>query len=250
MSMLTWINSDTPFPPTERALPNGLLAIGGTLDCDRLHAAYTQGIFPWYSAGDPVLWWSPDPRMVLECQHFRPSKSLRKRLRQIARTDHDPKACLQVRVDTAFAQVIASCAAPAPTRSETWITEDIQHAYTLWHKAGYAHSIETWQDGRLVGGLYGISLGRMFFGESMFSHVNDASKIALAYLVSYLQASGVRLIDCQQETSHLASLGARAIRRAEFLQHLEQLRTQTGPAWQAGRLLQTGKLVSLANTEP
>lgn len=250
MNMLTWINDDAPFPPTERALPNGLLAIGGTLDCERLYAAYTQGIFPWYNPGDPVLWWSPDPRMVLECQRFRPSHSLRKRLRQIARTDHDPEARLQVRVNTAFAQVIASCAAPAPTRPETWITKDIQHAYTRWHEAGYAHSIETWQDNVLVGGLYGISLGQMFFGESMFNRANDASKIALAYLVNRLQACGVELIDCQQETSHLASLGASPIPRTEFLQRLEQLREQTGPVWQAGRLLQTGELVPLANTEP
>ncbi|MFC3339922.1 leucyl/phenylalanyl-tRNA--protein transferase [Paracandidimonas soli] len=250
MDMLTWIDGDTPFPPPERALPDGLLAVGGTLDCERLLAAYTQGIFPWYSPGDPVLWWSPDPRMVLECGGFHPSHSLRKRLRQLARADRDPEATLQVRVDTAFAQVIAACAEPGPGRPSTWITAEIQAAYTRWHEAGRAHSIETWQNGILVGGLYGVSLGRMFFGESMFSRATDASKIALAYLVCRLRACGVELIDCQQQTSHLASLGAGPVPRGEFLRRLAQLRIQPGPEWRPGRLLQTGELVPLPQGKP
>ena len=250
MHMLTWIDGDTPFPPAERALPDGLLAAGGTLDGERLLAAYSQGIFPWYSPGEPVLWWSPDPRMVLECASFHPSHSLRKRLRQLERTDHDPQARLQVRVDTAFARVMAACAEPVPGRPLTWITPDILKAYTRWHEAGYAHSVETWLDGELVGGLYGVSLGGIFFGESMFSRVSDTSKIALAYLVRRLLACGVELIDCQQQTGHLARLGASPIARTDFLARLAQLRTQAGPIWHAGRLCQSGELVPLAVSSP
>ena len=248
--MLTWLDDDTPFPDPEQALPEGLLAVGGTLSGARLLEAYSQGIFPWYNPGEPVLWWSPDPRMVLECERFHPSHSLRKRLRQLARMDDDPEARVQVRVDTAFASVMAACAAPAPVRPSTWITAEIQDAYTRWHEAGYAHSIETWQDGELVGGLYGVSLGHIFFGESMFSRATDASKIALSYLVCRLQACGVELIDCQQQTSHLASLGASPISRAHFLHRLAQLRTQPTPEWQPGRLQQTGALVPLATSKP
>lgn len=246
---LPWLDADTPFPDASLALaePNGLLAAGGTLSVERLRMAYEQGIFPWYSEGEPVLWWSPDPRMVLACADFSLSRSMRKTLRRLARdeaTDHSP---VQVRVDTAFRQVIAACAQSREGQQGTWITADVQAAYAAWHAAGQVHSIETWIDGELAGGLYGISLGGMFFGESMFARVTDASKIALAYLVAFLQRHGVAWIDCQQQTGHLASLGARPLPRHEFQARLELARQQPTPPWQAGVLRQDGRIVTDAN---
>lgn len=242
---LPWLAVDTPFPPAEYALtdPDGLLAAGADLSPERLIQAYSNGIFPWYSEGEPVLWWSPDPRMVLAVKDFAPSHSLRKLLRQIASQELSASPRVQVRVDTVFPQVMAQCAAPRDGQPGTWITAAMQQAYTDWHRAGYVHSIETWIDGDLAGGLYGISLGRMFFGESMFTRAPNASKIALAYLVRYLATHGVERIDCQQQTRHLASLGARPISRARFLQHVRQATAQPPIPWARGILDSTGRLL-------
>nr|WP_202109540.1 MULTISPECIES: leucyl/phenylalanyl-tRNA--protein transferase [unclassified Bordetella] len=239
-----WLDTETPFPPAELALnePAGLLAVGADLSLGRLQDAYANGIFPWYSDGEPILWWSPDPRMVLRCDDFAPSHSLRKRLRQIAREESGPKARVEVRVDTAFATVMQHCAAPRDGQSGTWITDEMQQAYLDWHHAGGAHSVETWIDGSLAGGLYGISLGGMFFGESMFTRVADASKIALAYLVNFLRCQGVSWIDCQQQTRHLASLGARPVARADFIAHVRAATRLEGPQWYPGWLDSHGVL--------
>jgi leucyl/phenylalanyl-tRNA---protein transferase len=214
--MIPWLNRDTPFPPLEFAMeqPNGLLAVGGDLSPERLLDAYRRGIFPWYSAGDPILWWSPDPRMVLFPAELRITRSLAKVLRNKA---------YEVRFDTAFDAVMAACAEPRPGQPGTWITPEIRAAYVRLHELGYAHSIETWIDGALAGGLYGVALGRMFYGESMFARVRDASKIALVHLARHLDAQGFGMIDCQMHTDHLASMGARELPRAEFLIGLKRL---------------------------
>lgn len=219
---LPWLDDDeTPLPPPAWALgpasqAPGLLAAGGRLTLARLHQAYRNGIFPWYSQGQPVLWWSPDPRMVLPVAEFRLHRSLRKTLQRFISTP----GC-EIRVDTAFGEVMQFCAgSPRVGQDGTWIVPAMQRAYKAWHAAGMVHSFETWIDGELVGGLYGVGLGRMFFGESMFSRRTDASKIALAALVCFCRIQGIRLVDCQQNTSHLASLGAREIPRTEFLRHL------------------------------
>lgn len=214
--MIKFLHRDAAFPPVEQALrePNGLLAAGGDLQPPRLLDAYRHGIFPWFSAGDPILWWSPDPRMVLFPDEFKISKSLRRTLRN---------ADYRVTVDTAFEQVMRACAAPRDGQDGTWIQEEIIAAYVRLHHMGLAHSIETWMEGRLVGGLYGVSLGRMFYGESMFSLRSDASKIALAHLVLQLRRWNFGMIDCQMNTRHLASLGAREIPRTEFLARLKEL---------------------------
>jgi leucyl/phenylalanyl-tRNA---protein transferase len=214
---ITWLDVDTPFPPLERALrePNGLLAAGADLSPARLLSAYSQGIFPWYSAEDPILWWSPSPRMVLYPEEFKCSHSLAKRVRS---------GRFELRVDSAFRQVMEHCAAtPREGQDGTWIQPEIIDAYVALHDLGYAHSVESWEDGCLVGGLYGLHLGRMFFGESMFSHRTDASKVALANLVALTRPMGVGLIDCQQATRHLASLGARPIPRKAFREALASL---------------------------
>ena len=198
-----------PFPDVEQALiePNGLLAVGGTLSVTRLLNAYRHGIFPWYSADQPLLWWSPDPRTVLFPARFKVSRSLRKTLHK---DDH------QVTLDTAFDAVVTACAAPRSSESGTWITPAMAQAYRALHDAGYAHSVEVWQDSKLIGGLYGVALGRMFFGESMFSAARDGSKIALAHLVGQLHAWEFAAIDCQLHTAHLQSLGAEEIPRSRF----------------------------------
>jgi leucyl/phenylalanyl-tRNA--protein transferase len=221
--MIAWLGMRTPFPPIAAALaePNGLLAAGGDLSPDRLLAAYRSGIFPWYSEGQPILWWSPDPRMVLYVDEFRVSRSLRKRVR---------RGEFEVRIDTAFDDVIEACArTPREGQRGTWITPEIVRAYSELHRRGYAHSVESWRDGQLVGGLYGLALGRIFFGESMFARETDASKVALVHLVDNLRSLGVPLVDCQQETGHLAALGARPIPRARFAAHLDQLIHSIGP---------------------
>jgi len=194
--------------------PNGLLAAGADLSVPRLLEAYERGIFPWSSAGQPLLWWSPDPRMVLIPSELRVSRSLRKRL---SRRDYE------VRADTAFEEVMRACAAPRPDQDGTWITEEMIEAYVRLHQAGYAHSLETWIGGQLAGGLYGVALGRMFYGESMFTRVPDASKIALAHLARQLNRWKYGLIDCQMATAHLARLGAREIPRPEFMRRLAKL---------------------------
>jgi leucyl/phenylalanyl-tRNA--protein transferase len=211
------LSHDTPFPSTGKALiePNGLLAIGGTLTPGRLLDAYSHGIFPWFSDGQPVLWWSPDPRMVLYPDELIISRSMTKRLK---RKDYD------VRFNTAFYQVMQACAqTQRPGQDGTWITDSMIEAYDQLHEAGHALSVETWMDGKLVGGLYGVAIGKMFYGESMFHHVTDASKIAFIHLVRHLRRQGFGLIDCQMKTPHLASLGAREIPRKEFLQQVSEL---------------------------
>jgi leucyl/phenylalanyl-tRNA---protein transferase len=214
--MIPWLTSTDPFPPVTRALrePNGLLAAGADLAPERLLAAYRRGIFPWFNPGEPVLWWSPDPRMVLFPDDLKISRSLAKRLR---RGDYE------IRVDTCFTLVMRACAAPRPKQRGTWISPAMIAAYNHLHEAGIAHSVETWIDGELVGGLYGLALGRAFFGESMFSRASDASKLAFAHLVRQPRRWDYGLIDCQMETAHLASLGAAPIARSEFIQRLDSL---------------------------
>jgi leucyl/phenylalanyl-tRNA--protein transferase len=210
--VLAWLEAKDPFPPVERALknPNGLLAAGGELSVERLLEAYRRGVFPWYSAAEPVLWWSPDPRMVLYCDELKVPRSLAKSVRNKG---------YEVRVDTAFAAVLEGCA----DRPQTWLGDDMRDAYLRLHRAGHAHSFETWRGGALVGGLYGMAIGRMFYGESMFSRATDASKVALVSLVGELRARKFPLIDCQMHTPLLASLGARAIPRRTFLRELAAL---------------------------
>ncbi len=206
-----------PFPDVHQALsePNGLLAIGADLSPERLLQAYQLGIFPWFNANEPILWWSPSPRMVLFPNELKISHSLRKRLK---------KPDYEVRFNTAFAEVMQACAsAQRPGQDGTWIHDDMLQAYYKLHQLGYAHSAETWIDGELCGGLYGLAIGKMFFGESMFHHVSDASKLAFVHLVQHLHASGVGMIDCQMKTAHLASLGAREISRQLFLKQLQEL---------------------------
>ena len=226
--MLTWIEPHQPLPPPESARlePNGLVAAGRDLSAKRLLEAYSHGIFPWYSQGQPVLWWSPDPRMVVFVDEFQPSRSLRKTLKQTRET-----GSWKVTLDQSFVQVMQACAAPRPGQDGTWITRDIIKAYHAMHQAGHAHSVEVWAEGELVGGLYGVSIGRMFFGESMFTRVSDASKCAYAALVAMLRRLGFSMVDCQQSTGHLASLGAREISRAEFLDRLRPLCRLPGPDW-------------------
>jgi leucyl/phenylalanyl-tRNA--protein transferase len=207
--VIPWLEGPPGFPPVAQALrePNGLLAAGGELSPEWLLAAYRHGIFPWYSAGEPLLWWSPDPRMVLRPAEVRITRSLRRTLRQRR---------FELRCDTAFEQVIAACAEPREPGGGTWITPEMQAAYQRMHELGYAHSVESWQEGRLVGGLYGMAVGRVFFGESMFSWVSDSSKVALAHLARHLERLGYAVIDCQMVTSHLASLGGHPMPREDF----------------------------------
>ena len=214
--MIALLRHNTPFPAVEQSLqnPNGLLAAGGTLSTERLLDAYRRGIFPWFNAGEPILWWSPDPRMVLVPGEFKISRSLRKTL---------AKKNYQVRSDSAFEQVMRACAAPRGGDAATWIHEDMIAAYTVLHRLGIAHSVEVWDNHDLVGGIYGVSIGRIFFGESMFSRVTDGSKIALAHLAAQLQRWNYGLIDCQMSTAHLATLGAREIPRKEFMLLLKEL---------------------------
>lgn len=214
--MIPWLTPETPFPPLDTALtePNGLLAAGGDLSPQRLIEAYHCGIFPWFNEGDPILWWSPNPRMVLFPAELKISRSLRKTLK---------KANYTIRADSAFKQVLQACAAPRKERAGTWIHDEMIAAYTALHEMGWAHSIETWVDGELVGGLYGIAQGKMFFGESMFSRTTDASKVAFVHLVRHLERQGFKMIDCQMKTVHLASFGAREISRKEFSLKLKEL---------------------------
>ena len=214
--MLAWIGRDDPFPPVARALkdPNGLLAAGGDLSLERLLDAYRHGIFPWFSRGEPILWWSPDPRMVLYTGELKVSRSLSKNLRNKG---------YRVTADTAFERVLRGCAGPRRGAPGTWLGAAMQKAYLALHRAGRAHSFETWRGDDLVGGLYGVAVGRMFYGESMFSTATDASKVALVGLVRALVARGFPLIDCQMQTPLLASLGGREIPRAAFLRSLAAL---------------------------
>ena len=214
--MIPWLEEIGDFPPLERALrrPNGLLAAGGDLSPQRLLQAYRHGVFPWYSAPEPILWWSPDPRMVLFPAELKVSRSLGKTLR---------KGLFESRVDTAFAAVIDACSEPRAHQRGTWITPEMKTAYVDLHRRGIAHSVESWRDGELVGGLYGIAIGRMFYGESMFSRASDASKVALVALVRQLAHWQFGLIDCQMNTPLLASMGGREIPRREFSAKVAEL---------------------------
>jgi leucyl/phenylalanyl-tRNA--protein transferase len=224
--MIPWLGPEDDFPPLKRALrePNGLLAAGGDLSVTRVVQAYRNGIFPWYSDGQPILWWSPDPRMVLYPSELKLPRSLRKRLR---RRDYE------MRADASFGAVMHACAAPRQGQAGTWITGEMIGAYEALHRTGYAHSVETWIDDELAGGLYGVALGRAFFGESMFARVTDASKIALAHLVRQLERWGYGVIDCQMATEHLARFGAHEVPRALFVRKLRELVNypQTGRKW-------------------
>jgi leucyl/phenylalanyl-tRNA---protein transferase len=206
---------DLHFPPVDRASPEGLLAIGGDLSPERLLVAYRRGIFPWYNDDQPILWWSPNPRAVLFPDKLHVPRSLKRRLRS---------DLFAVTLDTDFRNVMEQCAGPRPQYPEggTWITDDMLEAYTRLHELGYAHSVETWQDGRLVGGLYGVAIGGAFFAESMFTRVDDASKVALVRLVTQLQAWDFRLIDCQQSSPHVMRFGAEEIPRTDFVKHLRE----------------------------
>jgi leucyl/phenylalanyl-tRNA--protein transferase len=232
MVSLRWLSRTErvdAFPPASEALtePNGLLAAGGDLAPERLIAAYSRGIFPWYEEGQPILWWCPDPRAVLWPAALKISRSLRRSVR---------KRGFEFRVNSAFARVIAACAEPRRYGGGTWITDDMAQAYTRLHALGWAHSFETWRDGELVGGLYGVAIGRAFFGESMFTRVTDASKVALVHAVDFLRVHGVELLDCQVASAHTASLGAVEIPRTEFLARLGELcRPPTAPhRWRSG----------------
>lgn len=214
--MIPFLRDDDRFPPVARALdaPNGLLAAGGDLSAERLLEAYRSGIFPWFSPGDPILWWSPDPRMVLFPQEFKLSTSLKKTLK---------RARFKVTTDQTFEQVVRACAAPRAGENGTWIVEEMITAYCELHRLGHAHSVEVWMENELVGGLYGVAIGKMFYGESMFSKRTDGSKIAFAHMARQLECWGFGMIDCQMYTPHLASLGAREISRAEFISRLQIL---------------------------
>ena len=218
---IPWLDPDDPFPPVDEALdePNGLLAAGADLSPARLLDAYARGIFPWFNEGDPVLWWSPDPRMVLFVKELRVSRSLRRVVKS---------GLFTVTADRAFEQVMGGCAGPRADQDGTWITGAMTAAYVELARMGHAHSIEVWQGDELAGGLYGVALGHMFYGESMFSRVSNASKVALVHLVRQLDRWGFELIDCQMSTTHLASLGARDIPRAEFLLEVQRLTRQPG----------------------
>ena len=214
--MIHWMHPGEPFPPVTAALaePNGLLAAGDDLSVARLTDAYRHGIFPWFNPGQPVLWWSPDPRMVLFPRELKVTRSLGKTLRNRS---------YEVRADTSFRAVMQGCAEPRQEQDGTWISDEMLAAYCALHERGIAHSIETWIEGELAGGLYGVALGRMFYGESMFTRVADASKIALVHLARQLARWQFGMIDCQMHTAHLASLGAREIPRAGFMRNLREL---------------------------
>jgi leucyl/phenylalanyl-tRNA--protein transferase len=226
--MLTWLQRNSlVFPPLERALrdPNGLLAAGGDLTPDRLIQAYRHGCFPWFQDGQPILWWSPDPRTVLLPSELHVSRSLSKVMRQER---------YRLSFDQCFTEVIRACAAPRNYATETWITTPMQDAYLELHKRGIAHSVEVWHGQELVGGLYGLAMGQLFFGESMFSRADNASKVGFATLVERLRAWGFVLIDCQMPTEHLISLGASSIPRTEFAQYLKNhLDQPTSADWVA-----------------
>lgn len=230
---IPWLETNSPLPSPETAQKKGtelegLVAAGGGLSVERLCEAYSQGMFPWFSEGQPVLWWSPDPRMVLQTEHFRLHRSLRKTLHKFR-----ANAQAEIRIDSAFDQVIRHCAGLSrPGQNGTWIVQDMVQAYEALHAAGHAHSVETWIDGQLVGGLYCMAMGRALFGESMFALQTDASKIALAALVAFAKAHQIAWIDCQQNTRHLASFGAFEIPRHELLAKIEQARQQPVLAWE------------------
>jgi leucyl/phenylalanyl-tRNA--protein transferase len=229
---LTWLQPGDAFPPLEnawRAIDGapGLLAAGGALDVPTLVDAYSKGIFPWFSGGQPILWWSTDPRMVLKLENFKLHRSLRQAIKRFARNSN-----CEIRIDSAFAQVIEACAQVSRNGEPgTWILPSMVKAYTDLHQADKAHSVETWVDGKLAGGLYCVALGNAVFGESMFARETDASKIALAALVAFCRRGGIQIIDCQQNTQHLAFLGAGEISRSDFVAHVAAVRDELPPIW-------------------
>lgn len=248
MHNLTWLEPGAPFPDVAEAWgaddpAPGLLAAGGQLDVPTLQRAYASGIFPWFSADQPILWWSPSPRMVLQVADFRLHRSFRKSLQRFI---HTP-GC-EIRFDSAFDSVIQHCAAsPRPGQSGTWIVPAMVQAYQTLHRAGFAHSVETWIDGELVGGLYCVAIGKAVFGESMFTRTPGASKLALAALVGFCRQHGVGLIDCQQNTAHLASMGAGEIDRAQFIHEVSISVAKPAPAWQFNPVY-WGQLMPLLDT--
>ena len=248
---LPWLEPGDPFPDVRQAWDAdapapGLLAAGGALDAPTLRQAYTQGIFPWFSAGQPILWWSPDPRMVLQTAQFHLHRSLRKTLQGLLLQGR-----LEVRMDTAFTRVIGACAeAPRRGQDGTWILPDMVAAYTALHQAGFAHSVETWIDGELVGGLYCVAVGRAVFGESMFARRTDASKIALAALVAFCRQHDIPQVDCQQNTGHLATLGAAEMPRQAFLEVVQAQQTAPAPRWTFEPLYWKQVLASPAHPDP
>ena len=248
---LPWLEPGEPFPDVAQAWgagapAPGLLAAGGALDVPTLRQAYTHGIFPWFSAGQPILWWSPDPRMVLQTAQFRLHRSLRKTLQSLLLQGR-----LEVRMDTAFTSVIGACAeAPRRGQDGTWILPEMVAAYTALHQAGFAHSVETWIDGELVGGLYCVAVGRAVFGESMFARRTDASKMALAALVAFCRQHGIPQVDCQQNTGHLATLGAAEMPRQAFLQVVQAQQTAPAPCWTFEPLYWKQVLASPAHPDP
>lgn len=235
MSLIPWLD-DLTFPPINDALddPNGLLAAGGDLSPERLLVAYRQGIFPWFDDDQPILWWSPDPRAVIHPKDIHVSRSLAKRLR---------RGEFQFSLDRCFENVVTACAAPREYSHGTWITEDMLEAYLQLHQQGYAHSVEVWQDDKLVGGLYGVSLGKLFFGESMFSRVSDASKAAFVALAKQCEAWNFGLIDCQIANPHLSSMGATTISRQRFVDILNQYADLPHPKGPWSFSIDTGALV-------
>lgn len=245
MITLPWLdpNLRPAFPAPDSALtdPPGLLAFGGKLNAHWLLTAYRSGIFPWFNPDEPILWWSPNPRMVVKPADVKIHRSLKKTLR---------KDIFTLTIDHAFEQVINECAGARSYTNLTWITDDIKAAYTELHQKGYAHSVEAWYNGQLVGGLYGVSIGKVFCGESMFSHMNDASKVAFVYLSTQLQTWQYRLIDCQVYTEHLASLGANEIGRSEFMDYLKLYSTAVVPeqAWQDSGILASSEILKRLET--
>jgi leucyl/phenylalanyl-tRNA--protein transferase len=245
--VIALLSEHDTLPDARSALhyPNGLLAAGGSLRHEWLINAYRHGIFPWFGNDDPILWWSPDPRMVLATRDFRLRKSLRKRLQQWLRQGN-----VRIEVDRDFAAVIAACAAPRDGASGTWIVPAVQKAYCDLHELGHAHSFEVRVGGELVGGLYGVAIGRIFYGESMFTRIPDASKAALTALVGFMQAHDAPWIDCQQQTSHLASLGAQPIGRDRFLQGIAALTQQAPLDWAALVGCDLLPAIAVANIDP
>lgn len=223
------------FPPPEEFDESGIVAVEGDLSPKRLLVAYRSGIFPWYSEGEPIIWWSPDPRLVLDPTQVRITRSLKKTFR---------RGHFEIRMDTDYASVIAACGAPRGNNPNTWLIPEMQEAYLRMYELGYGHSVETWMDGKLVGGLYGLLIGKMFFGESMFSLVPDASKVALVALCRHVYSLGVRLIDCQTHTPHLVSMGATEIPRADFL---ERVRLATRPPYDRSRWVWNGTVEGLGD---
>lgn len=229
MTAIPWLESDEfPDPGSALASPNGLLAAGGSLSSATLLKAYQSGIFPWYEEGQPLLWWSPDPRTIIRPEHLKISRSLRKRLR---------RAEFEVFVNRDFAAVIHACAAPRSYADGTWITPEMEAAYCALHELGHAHCISCYQDGQLVGGLYGVGIGRMFCGESMFQRATDASKVAFAHLNQFMALAGADMIDCQLENDHLLSLGCESIPRQAYLQRLQVASQESAPDWRMRQLV-------------